>query len=375
MSEVPSGAGWWMASDGKWYPPELHPDATPPAPVAGAAPSEYPMSGGGQLSQVQQSAGMGVGASAGGLPPLGGLAPLGGTGAQVAGPVGAGPTAPSGSGSPQAHAQPYAQPGVPGQPVYVQAGTPVQPDAQFGYGQPGYAQPGYAQPGYGQAFDYQGFGVPGGGPAAEGRRSKRRRPLVIALGAVAVVIAVVAGLFGFGVVSLASSWIPLGSGTATITWPQGSNSSTGLPPPSTFSGTVSGMTVTGTGQFSPDFVKFALGQTGTLPAKVPVFVIHGAMKDKVFSVTVSMPKSEIEKLAQVSNPGSSGGPSTLTVTYDVDGSYGTETISGTLTQTGDSNSNETPPMMMNVAIGSLRVSGTIHMPNASNRATATYSIS
>ena len=28
MSEVSGGAGWWMASDGKWYPPELHPDAS-----------------------------------------------------------------------------------------------------------------------------------------------------------------------------------------------------------------------------------------------------------------------------------------------------------------------------------------------------------
>ena len=25
MSNVPQGAGWWMASDGKWYPPHLHP--------------------------------------------------------------------------------------------------------------------------------------------------------------------------------------------------------------------------------------------------------------------------------------------------------------------------------------------------------------
>lgn len=30
----PSGPGWWLASDGRWYPPELHPDA-PPASVRG----------------------------------------------------------------------------------------------------------------------------------------------------------------------------------------------------------------------------------------------------------------------------------------------------------------------------------------------------
>ncbi len=27
MSDKPEGPGWWVASDGKWYPPELHPSA------------------------------------------------------------------------------------------------------------------------------------------------------------------------------------------------------------------------------------------------------------------------------------------------------------------------------------------------------------
>ena len=27
MSDVSGGAGWWVASDGRWYPPELHPSA------------------------------------------------------------------------------------------------------------------------------------------------------------------------------------------------------------------------------------------------------------------------------------------------------------------------------------------------------------
>ena len=25
MSDKCEGPGWWIASDGKWYPPELHP--------------------------------------------------------------------------------------------------------------------------------------------------------------------------------------------------------------------------------------------------------------------------------------------------------------------------------------------------------------
>lgn len=44
MSEVSQGPGWWLASDGRWYPPEQHPDhqpiATPPPepPAAPVAP-------------------------------------------------------------------------------------------------------------------------------------------------------------------------------------------------------------------------------------------------------------------------------------------------------------------------------------------------
>ena len=30
MSDIPRGSSWWKASDGKWYPPELHPDAERP---------------------------------------------------------------------------------------------------------------------------------------------------------------------------------------------------------------------------------------------------------------------------------------------------------------------------------------------------------
>jgi hypothetical protein len=39
MSDVSRGPGWWLASDGKWYPPHLHPDyrPTPPAPAEAAA--------------------------------------------------------------------------------------------------------------------------------------------------------------------------------------------------------------------------------------------------------------------------------------------------------------------------------------------------
>ena len=41
MSDQPPGPGWWLASDGRWYPPELHPDASKEsAPSAWATPGE-----------------------------------------------------------------------------------------------------------------------------------------------------------------------------------------------------------------------------------------------------------------------------------------------------------------------------------------------
>jgi uncharacterized RDD family membrane protein YckC len=45
MSDVSQGAGWWMASDGKWYPPHLHPSVInlpPPPPAYGGAAQTQP---------------------------------------------------------------------------------------------------------------------------------------------------------------------------------------------------------------------------------------------------------------------------------------------------------------------------------------------
>ena len=39
MSDTSQGPGWWIASDGKWYPPELHPNY---APLAPPPPPAYP---------------------------------------------------------------------------------------------------------------------------------------------------------------------------------------------------------------------------------------------------------------------------------------------------------------------------------------------
>ncbi len=44
MSDVSRGPGWWMASDGKWYPPESHPTFQPPPPPPPPTPPPSPPS-------------------------------------------------------------------------------------------------------------------------------------------------------------------------------------------------------------------------------------------------------------------------------------------------------------------------------------------
>jgi hypothetical protein len=45
MSDRPQGEGWWLASDGKWYPPESRPGA-PVAPAPPGAPPQVRLSAG-----------------------------------------------------------------------------------------------------------------------------------------------------------------------------------------------------------------------------------------------------------------------------------------------------------------------------------------
>ncbi len=65
MSHYSLGPGWWIASDGKWYAPEQHPDYCPPACTSPAVPIEQP------LATVEFA------------PPNGGLQPSGGIGHPV----------------------------------------------------------------------------------------------------------------------------------------------------------------------------------------------------------------------------------------------------------------------------------------------------
>ena len=55
MSETSQGPGWWVATDGRWYPPETHPAAPPHAPVG--RPRAGPMAPGGPARADSHSAG------------------------------------------------------------------------------------------------------------------------------------------------------------------------------------------------------------------------------------------------------------------------------------------------------------------------------
>jgi TM2 domain-containing membrane protein YozV len=55
MSDVSQGSGWWQASDGKWYAPDLHPEYQASAPVDQSAFS-WPAVGSDQVFPTADSA-------------------------------------------------------------------------------------------------------------------------------------------------------------------------------------------------------------------------------------------------------------------------------------------------------------------------------
>jgi hypothetical protein len=57
MSDKPEGPGWWIASDGKWYPPELHPsvrDDSSPRTAEQATGTGQPQRWQGQAEKTTQ---------------------------------------------------------------------------------------------------------------------------------------------------------------------------------------------------------------------------------------------------------------------------------------------------------------------------------
>jgi hypothetical protein len=105
--DVPPAEGWWKASDGRWYPPEQHPDAAPAAPPPSEPPSEPPAPSTGRETIVV------------GGPP--GAAPSGA--APPPGPPPSGPPPGSATGA----APPPSAPGPPPGAAYPPPGSPPPP--------------------------------------------------------------------------------------------------------------------------------------------------------------------------------------------------------------------------------------------------------
>lgn len=151
MSEVSQGPGWWLASDGRWYPPEQV-----PGHAASSGPDAGPFVGGGTDTIVD--------------------------GVPVRPPSYAGPGA-----------VPPLDPGF---------GPPPGPP---GYGPPPYGPPGYGPPpgppGYPPPFD-PGYGYPPGGPQYGYVPAQKTNGLAVAslvcslvwLGGVGSILAII---FGF----------------------------------------------------------------------------------------------------------------------------------------------------------------------------------
>jgi uncharacterized RDD family membrane protein YckC len=129
MSNVPQGPGWWIASDGQWYPPESHPSAV----ATPAWAPELPVPARRTRSEFDELAP---------LPPLSAVVTAcavaaGGANGQAPAPS---PGAPAGWAAPLAPARPLG---------FGTAPTPG-PTAPLGYGPaPRLAPPGFTPPGYG----------------------------------------------------------------------------------------------------------------------------------------------------------------------------------------------------------------------------------
>ena len=81
MSDQSQGPGWWQASNGKWYPPELHP-AAKVCTSDGSSSTGWPASSDGGSRTIRS--GTGRGAVIGDISALAVVALLGGTVALVA---------------------------------------------------------------------------------------------------------------------------------------------------------------------------------------------------------------------------------------------------------------------------------------------------
>jgi hypothetical protein len=274
MSDMSQGPGWWIASDGRWYPPHLHPSVSVPPPTEGV---------------VDQSD-----ARPASSEPA----------------TGPGPTAwpgPTTSSGPAASSEPTGSAGPAGsEPPSEVAPRFVGPNAT-----PTVAP--FASPDAGTFAVDHGPGVPdhvGYPPPDPGHRKRSRTPAAAAVSIVVVVLLIVGAIFVFGGSKSASAQVidavnsTLQNGTAQVTM--------------NLSGQAAGTSVTGTGTGGIDFRSNALQLKMTVGAdgqQLPVTAIYlgGVIYESVPGLNVvapgkswlSLDLSSLQK-AEAQDPSSQG---------------------------------------------------------------------
>jgi hypothetical protein len=172
-------------------------------------------------------------------------------------------------------------------------------------------------------------------------------------------IATAAVLFAASPTSPATAdGLPLGAGTATVTWAAG----TGTGFTTSYRGTVAGIALTGTGGLSPAFqasIENSIRDPkAAVPDELPVFTFTGTLGGTPYTVNLSF-----------ITHGHLATSSSALETLQVTGTFGTHAITGTAGSTNAANA----PLIIHATIGSLQVAATVPSPMSKTRmANATF---
>jgi hypothetical protein len=320
VSEMSQGPGWWIASDGKWYAPESHPDLGAPAPATseGATPPASPPA---EAPAWPASADPAPDPTPLGPKPAAPASRWLGKSAQppasLARPGDIRPTSPG--AAPPPRVEPSMTAPVPAMPSVSPAMPSVAP-----------AMPTIATP-----TDY-----PPVGPSSAPREKSAKKAwtlsvvAVLALAVAALVVALVSGS-GSGSSSLLD-----GSSTATIhiVVPR-----SGQP---TFSGTVGGMALTGT-VINSTSSSGTGSSSGTLSLSGPVFTYEGTLGGAPYVLHVSLNALN-----------SSGQLTTGQITFAVNGTYGSKIVTATASFSLASLTNEgSQTVSFSCRVGTQSISG------------------
>jgi hypothetical protein len=200
----------------------------------------------------------------------------------------------------------------------------------------------------GSQFSASAAGAPAG-PGTPGAAAPRWPLVVLAVVLAATVVVAAVLLIGRG----GTTAVPGGPGTALITWEPASPTSHS----SSFSGTVAGVRLEGTAT-SPLASELSPGAGGhiSLPATLTLVSLSGTLGGQPFTLNLTATTADLVH----------GPPFTVRIS----GTYGTEPVNGTLTQTPGN-----APSPFEATVGDRHVSGTIPQPDTAARsATATFTV-